>query len=161
MIFNVREVFEIAEEIERSGVAFYEKAAKIAKEPEGKKFLLELAVMEEGHEKRFHSLKEEFTAKEGDEFYDIDNKALTYLKTIGSGAIFDITNDTSEQFTGEETLEEIYNLAIKFEKETVVYFTTIKNIVPESLGKDKIDLLIAEEIGHIMSISKQLHTIKK
>ena len=160
-IFNVREVFEIAEQIERTGSVFYKNAAKITKEADHKKFLLELAAMEDDHEKRFHSLKEEFTEKLGDEFSDIDNQALAYLRAVGSGAVFDINNDSSKQLTGKETLEEIYKLAIEFEKETVVYFTSIKNIVPESFGKNKIDLLITEEIRHIMSLSKQLNEMKK
>ena len=51
--FNVDEVLEMAEEIERNGGAFYRKAASNASDKETGNLLLEMAEMEDGHLKVF------------------------------------------------------------------------------------------------------------
>ena len=51
--FNADEIFEMAEQIERNGAAFYREAAGITSDADVKEMLLSLAAMEEGHQKTF------------------------------------------------------------------------------------------------------------
>jgi rubrerythrin len=47
------------------------------------------------------------------------------------------------------------DLAVAFEKDSVVFYTTMKKLVPEHLGKGQIDTLIHEEISHIFILTQK------
>ncbi len=163
-IFNAYEIFEIAEQIERNGGKFYRKAAAIAKTEDGKKFLTHLAEMEDEHESFFGKLKEKFGLDSGGEFPDFDNQMLGYLQSMAAEKVFGNTDDPSDTIDPESHIEDIIKIAIEFEKNTIVYFSSVKEAVPPEFGKDKIDALIREEISHIaLLVSKQheLRLIKK
>ena len=55
--------------------------------------------------------------------------------------------------------EEILKIAIGLEKESIVFYVGIKDIVPKSLGKDKIDAIIREEMSHVVLLSDQLKNL--
>jgi rubrerythrin len=48
--FNADDIFEMAEQIERNGAAFYREAATKTDDPATKEMMLEFATMEDGHE---------------------------------------------------------------------------------------------------------------
>ena len=148
-MFNISEVFEIAEQIERNGYAFYQKAAEIAQGEESKTFLLDLASMEQDHEKLFIEMKKKFTEGEIDSPLDTDNIALAYLQAMVDGDVFSNIKPTEELLKGGESVDDIRRMAIEFEKNTVVYFISLKNALSAPEDKSKIDNLINEEIRHI------------
>ena len=56
------------------------------------------------------------------------------------------------------------DMGVTFEKDSVVYYTTMKRVVPPNLGKATINMIIEEEIKHIGMLidkEKQLVTRKK
>ncbi|MBN1865559.1 MAG: ferritin family protein [Victivallales bacterium] len=161
MIFNAREVFEIAERIERNGYTFYRKAAESVSERDTKSFLESLANMEEQHEQLFNSLKNDVTETPGSEFPDLDDQLGQYLNSYADGKIFEVAQLPENKIGPESSLEEIFETAIEFERNSVVFFTLIKQTVPESLGKEKIDILIKEEIKHIATLNNHLNSIGK
>ena len=57
--FNFDEVFEIAEQIERDGARFYRSAADKFSDSTARDKLLELAAMEDKHEKTFAAIRSE------------------------------------------------------------------------------------------------------
>ena len=75
MPFNADEVFEMAEQIERNGAKFYRAAAK--KFPSLRDVLLELAAMEDDHEKTFAAMRGQLSAGEpaiGEPVFDPDDQ---------------------------------------------------------------------------------------
>jgi len=46
------------------------------------------------------------------------------------------------------------------EKDSIVFYLGIKEMVPEKYGKDKLDKIIKEEMGHIKLLSKELVALK-
>ena len=59
---NAFEVFEIAERIERNGAMFYRKAAEIFFDnADIRKILLEIAEMEDEHERTFSKMRRQLT----------------------------------------------------------------------------------------------------
>ena len=58
MKFNVDEIFEMAEHIERNGAKFYRQAADIVATLQGKELLLGLAAMEDEHEKTYAEMRQ-------------------------------------------------------------------------------------------------------
>jgi len=157
-MYNVREVFEIAEEIERNGARFYRRAAVLAEAwPEAAEVLGRLARMEDEHEKLFRSLKEEFVPEAAPSAIpDPDDQALAYLQEMGDAQVFGNREDLAARLGDAVTLAEVYRLAIGFEKDSVLFFTAIRKLVPNELGKSRIDMLINEEVGHVALLSREL-----
>jgi len=155
--FNADEIFEIAEQIERNGAKFYRKAAEGAAGETARDVLLDLAAMEDDHEKTFAAMRSELSLKEkASATFDPDGQAVAYLQAIAGGHVFDVKADPSEKLTGKETVAEVFKTAIGLEKDSVVFYVGMKDLVGESLGKDKISHIIAEEMTHITLLSDQL-----
>jgi len=69
--------------------------------------------------------------------------------------------DTSEALTGKETIEDSFRMALEREKDSVIFYLGIKDMVSENLGRDKIDGIIKEEMNHVTIISKELAALKR
>lgn len=148
--FNADEIFEMAEQIERNGAIFYRKAADTVTGGE-KDFLLELAKMEDDHEVTFKSLRKELSgAMKESSTFDPDDMAPQYLKALADTRVF------FEKDMDTSTMKEILKAAITAEKDSIVFYLGMKELVPEKLGKTKIDDIIKEEMSHIRLLSARL-----
>ncbi len=56
-------------------------------------------------------------------------------------------------------MKEIVKEAILAEKDSIVFYLGMKELVPEGLGKDKVDKIIKEEMSHIRLLTKKLKTL--
>lgn len=153
--FNADEVFEIAEQIERNGADFYRRAAESITEEKAKEFLTHLADMEDEHEKTFKKMRSELNQDEKVlTTFDPDGDAERYLQALANTRIF------YEKKLDTSSIEEIYKTALTAEKDSIVFYLGMKDIVPEHLGKNRLDEIIREEMSHIRSISKELLELK-
>jgi len=154
--FNVDEVFEMAEQVERNGAKFYREAAENVDDSDAKKLLNGCAIMEDHHEKTFAALRSELkdVEKQGTVF-DPDEESILYLRALADTRVFFKKEiDTS-------SLKEILKAALIAEKDSIVFYLGMKELVPEKLGKDKIDSIIKEEMNHIKIIGGKLREFKK
>ena len=155
---NAFEIFEIAERIERNGAMFYRKAAHMFFDNENvRKILLEIAAMEDEHERTFAKMRRQLTSESRrlmlfDTLEDIDD----YLKTMADKHIFDLSEDINDKLSGHETVEDVLQMAIDAEKDSVVFYVGLKNLVSATAGRDRIDSIVAEEMKHIAMLSRQL-----
>lgn len=154
--FNAKEIFEMAEQLERNGYEFYQKAADAAKDEDIKKFLLGLAEMEVTHEKIFADMKKELTAKEKeDAVFDPYDETAAYIQALVDTRVF------YEREIDMSSVEEVLKEAISAEKESIVFYLGMKEMVPQEQGKHRLDNIIREEMGHIQVITAQLLNWKK
>ena len=58
-------------------------------------------------------------------------------------------------------MKEILKAAIMAEKDSIVFYLGMKEMVPEDFGKAKIDIIIKEEMGHIKLLSGRLVALKR
>jgi len=159
-IFNIDETFEIAEQIERNGAKFYRKAADIFEASRAKSLLMDLATMEDKHEKLFKEMRQELKKKSGMEESYIDEEPARYLKAVAGGYVFPISADPSAKLTGKEGLAEIIDFAIEIEKDSIVFYLGIREVMPEELGKFDISQIVKEEMRHITILTDLLHKTK-
>jgi rubrerythrin len=160
--FNADEIFEIAEQIERNGARFYRKATEASISVRSRELLLRLAAMEDEHEKTFAAMRADLTRQESAPLvFDPDDQAILYLRAVADGKIFDLNADPSKRLTGTETIQEVLAIAVGLEKESIVFYTGIKETVPEHLGKDKVEAIIREEMEHLTTLSNELASLKK
>jgi rubrerythrin len=157
--FNADEIFEMAEQIERNGAKFYRKAAEPAG-GESRDLLLRLAAMEEDHERTFAAMRAELAPAETQSTtFDPDNEAALYLRAMADGKVF--TADPSEALSGQEPMEDILQTAIGLEKDSIVFYESMKDAVPAAAGGGRLDGIIRQEIGHIVELTKQLEALKE
>lgn len=155
--FNADEILEIAERIERNGRRFYTKAAANTTEEEARKLLLELASMEQEHEKTFTELRSHLTNDEREtKDYDPYDEKSRYLEAMADGKVFDYTKDPSEMLSGTENISDVLGKAIGLEKDSIVFYLGIKEMVTERLGSARVADIIKEEMRHITVLSKYL-----
>ncbi len=153
--FNADDVFEMAEQIERNGAVFYRQAAADIKDPEAKNFLSDLAVMEDGHEQTFAALRKKLTeAEKHSTVFDPEGEAASYLKALADTRIF------FEKEIDTTSLQAILKAAILAEKDSIVFYLGMKDLVPENLGQSRLDSIIKEEMSHINQLSRRLIATK-
>lgn len=155
--FNADDIFEMAEQLERNGAAFYRRAAETkGLAPEEKNLLLRLAGMEDEHEQTFRTMRAELAGKEkAPTVFDPDGEAALYLRAfVETRVFFERELDTS-------TMKEILIEAIGAEKDSIVFYLGMKDAVPETLGRGRIEHIVREEMGHIRLLAEQLAALKR
>jgi rubrerythrin len=156
MTFNAREIFDIGVQIEANGKAFYEAAAKKTAETAMKEFFTELAAWENQHIKLFGELRDALPTAAGNvAVFDPNDEAAMYLQATADSHVFVKNKDMVGLVAGCKGPLEILDLAMTFEKDSVVFYTTMKKVVAPNLGQDKVDRLIDEEIKHISMLSQR------
>lgn len=155
MPFNANEVFEMAEQIERNGGKFYRAAAE--KFPAVRDILLDLAAMEDEHEKTFAKMRTELSGKEVETpVFDPDGEAQMYLRVMADGHVFDVKSDPVEQLANKNTPEDVLKMAIGVERDSIAFYVGLKEAVSRRAGKDKVEDIIKEEMGHIVTLNQKL-----
>ena len=91
--------------------------------------------------------------------FDPDNESARYLKEMADGKVFEA--DPTQVLSGNETPEEILNVAIGKEKDSVVFYESAKDVVTTAAGKSKLDAIIKQEIGHIVDLTAQLRALSE
>jgi len=154
--FNADEVFEIAEQIERNGAEFYRTAAQSIADSNKKKLLIDLAEMEDEHEQTFKTMRSELTQDEKIvTTFDPEGESENYLRALADTRVF------YEKDMDTTSFKEILKSAITAEKDSIVFYLGMKDVVPEHLGKQKLDGIIKEEMSHIRLLSKELLEITR
>jgi rubrerythrin len=154
--FNADEIFEVAEQIEKNGAEFYRNAAKNVEDENKKKLLLNLAIMEDEHELIFKNMRKQLSEEEKTMTrFDPEDETSAYLRALADTRVF-----YEKQITGT-SIEEILKTAINAEKDSIVFYLGMKDVVPPSLGKEKLNDIIKEEMGHIRLLSNELLELNK
>ena len=142
--------------MERNGAGFYKTAAAAVDDPQSKEFLLELAEMEVDHEKTFAQMRSSLNASEtASTVFDPEGESVLYLRALADTRVF------FEKEIDTSSIEEILKDAITAEKDSIVFYLGMREAVPEKMGRNRLDDIIKEEMGHIRLLSKALTTQKK
>ncbi|HHR86163.1 MAG TPA: rubrerythrin [Candidatus Acetothermia bacterium] len=151
--YNIDEILAMAERIERNGVDYYDRAAELT-EDEGKKAKLrKLADMERSHEQIFAEMRA--SQPEERASFDPDGEVGRYLGAIVDGKVFDYRSAPAADLAGK-SLVDVYRKAIDLEKDSIIFYLGIRELVPEKLGNAQMDDIIREEMGHIVLLSDDL-----
>jgi rubrerythrin len=111
--------------------------------------------MEEQHEKTYKEMRVLLNEKEKvATIFDPEHEAVLYLRALADTRVF------FQKTIDLTSMKEILKAAIEAEKDSIVFYLGMKDVVPESLGKNRIDGIIKEEMGHIRLLSKELVSLK-
>ena len=153
--FNADEIFEMAEQMERNGAVFYRNAARNVTDQKNKDMLLKLAAMEDDHEKTFAEMRAALTDQEkATTVFDPQGEAVQYLKALVDTRVF------FKKEIDTTSMKEILKEALLAEKDSIVFYLGMKEMVPEKLGKTRLEAIIKEEMNHIKLIGRELSAAK-
>ena len=158
--FNANEIFEMAEEMEKNGAKFYRKAAQNTSDSQTKQMLLDMADMEDNHLQTFKEMRQQLSGRETeDTMFDPENEAAMYLQVMADSHGYEGKISPDEELTGKETPKEILGIALNSEKESVVFYSGLKSLVPPKAGRGKVKAIIREELVHITTLLSKLKSL--
>jgi rubrerythrin len=158
--FNADEVFEMAEQIERNGAKFYREAAGNASDRQIKDMFLRFASMEDAHLRTFQQMRKSLSEREKEETtFDPEGEASLYLQAMADSRGFEGMKSPAMKLTGKESTRELFDIAIGAEKNSVLYYVGLKELVSAGAGRDKVEAIIREEIGHLAELRRQLSAL--
>lgn len=156
-VFNADEVFEMAEKIEKNGAEFYHKAAVKAEIQRTKEMFEELSRWELSHREIFATMRSELSESQHEPLvFDPEGEAGMYLRAMADGHVFDKQVDISKFFSGKETMQEVLKTALKMEKDSIIFYLGLKDVVASNAGKEKVTEIIREEMRHIAFLNREL-----
>ena len=156
--FNADEMFNLAIRIEANGARFYRKAAALQADSENKEMLERLAKMEDNHQLVFEKMQQQLSdAQKTSTVFDPMDESAQYLEAMADTHRGEGDPTAADNLTGRESMADIIDIAIGLEKESVLFYLGLKDLVPPDLGQEKLDEIIAQERKHII----QLTTIRR
>lgn len=164
--FNADEIFQMAEQIEMNGESFYREMSEAISESSTQQVLLDLAGMENEHRKVFARMRADLSDKEKEAtFFDLEAESALYLRSLADLRVF--TEKARAAFEIPAGLEEkekmtkILLAAVEREKESIVFYTGMKDLVPQRLGRERVDAIIKEEMKHVTLLTSRLTSLQK
>ena len=147
----------MAEQIERNGARFYRRAAELVEEAAIRKLLEDLAAWEDGHERAFVTMRADLAAHESEpQVFDPEHEISMFLRAMADGHVFDARVDPADTLTGRESAEDILRMAIGQEKDSIVFYTGLKEMISQTAGRERIEAIIKEEMGHIGFLNREI-----
>ncbi len=160
MSFIVDEILEMAGEIEQNGSRFYRQAAEKFSDVRIRRMCMDLAEMEDLHGRVFANMRTNLVGEGwATSLVDPEGEAIAYLRSYVSGVVFDRQADVTGLLAGKDQPEDILKLAIGLEKDSIVFYLGISEMLPKKSDKDKINTIIKEEMRHITFLGKELEKV--
>ncbi|ACR79047.1 MULTISPECIES: ferritin family protein [Kosmotoga] len=152
-MFSPHEILEIALNIEVEGYKFYMTMAKNSNREDAKSTFQYLAKQEEEHMQTFKTLLKRFE-EEADNLINWD-EASDYLKTMSEHKVFPDSATLVKRFANSEP-EEVIRYAIEREKETVIFYYELLEIITDNEAKEAVKKIIVEEKKHVVTLRELL-----
>jgi len=157
--FTADEIFEIAEESERNAAEFYREAAERCSNEDTKKLLHDMSATENEHLKTFQNMREKLAEEEGLSIFDPLGRSAMYLQSMADARSWEGRISPMQDLSGNETAKEIIEIALEAEKEMIVFYVGLKDMVYFKAGKEKVEEIIIEELSHITDLLKKLKSL--
>jgi rubrerythrin len=155
--FNAGEVFQIAVDIKENAIAFYEKAGEAMDDAEVKKLFAALAEEEKEHRRKLLEMRAKFPPQTlSPNVNDPQNELDAYLKAMADDHVFGSCDSLNMQMGKIKHTGDALRLAMRFEKDSLVFFFGLQDATCEGKDRDLLSFLMKEEHGHIQQLSLQL-----
>lgn len=143
MKFSMREVLEMAVQTEKTGYDFYTAmAGRFSGKPAMKELFNKLALQEKKHEHAFLKLLETVTEQEPEGWVEAQN----YFRAMVESEFFLGREKPLTAMKNVKTELDAINLALSFEKQSILYYTGLREFVSD---KAAVEDIIKEETEHV------------
>ena len=146
-MFSVREILDLAIQLEKNGESVYRDAVDKVTIPELGSLLIWMADEEARHMRWFSEVKKNF------EMHSIN----PFMEEMGRKVFGGILGDRSfshreVDFSSVSRQEDLIGIFIEFEKDTILFYETLIPFIEDGDTLDNIAKIIAEENNHIKKL---------
>lgn len=151
VVFSGKEVLEIAIQIEKNGYTFYSQAAKKVTDKTARELIEWLAQEEKSHIGRFEDILSSFNPEKLDMSPAEFEEYSLYLKALADARVFTTELKAEEAAREVKSGKEAIDLAIGFEKDSLLFLHWMKMMVK---GTDAVvvENLQREEMLHLKKL---------
>ena len=149
--FSGSELINIAIGIERRGIAFYDIMTRSTKNAIAREIFKYLGDMEQEHIRTFQGMLAEADKYQFPE--TPTGEYTAYLQALVDSAVFSDDFVTSEMATKVGSDIEAMELAIGAEKDSILFYYEMKDIMPQR-AQPTVNKIIAEEKSHLRQLSE-------
>ena len=150
-IFSGSEIVEIGIQIEKNGRDFYNTLSSQSKDKKSKDIFQYLAEQEEKHMEVFQRVLGSIEKYEPAEAYPGEYSA--YMHALASESVFTQKDKGREIAKKVKNDKEAIGIGIQAEKDSIVFYTGMKKVVPAHEQRI-IDEVIAQEEGHLKQLAE-------
>jgi rubrerythrin len=142
-MFSLKDIMDIAVQIERNGNRVYRHAAGKMEDPSLRSLLQWLADEEARHMTWFEALIDK--VPETGDFPEEEKMGRALLQDAVGAQSFTLEG---ADFSSMETIEELLNLAIEFENDTVLFYKMLQPLIEDQKTLEQLHTIIQEENNH-------------
>ena len=148
--FSVKKAIELAIRTERTGVAFYTKAAGLFSENENLvKIFTQLSKDEIAHEKQFTAILNEYVSGQNEETENVEE---TYL--LQATSVSEFFKQDFLTVEGDPSAQDVLVQALNFEKASLLHYIALNDI----MNNNSLEKIIEAEKQHTKTLMKILLT---
>ena len=150
-MFSFSEIIDIAVQLEKNGETFYRQAAESHSDAKLISLLQWLADDEVSHVQKFSAMKRTLKVEVADPSLAEMGQRL-FRQTVGDQG-FSLTEN------GLSSLEDpkgLLDLAIEFEKDTIIFYQLLRSFVKDPDVREQLDGIISEEQSHVRNLQALL-----
>ncbi|MFZ0931685.1 MAG: ferritin family protein [Syntrophobacteraceae bacterium] len=158
--FNAGEVFKVAIQIEENGRRFYEESQKNIESAEIRALFADLALQEIGHKRMFETLLAQLPPEAtAPTVWDPQNEIDQYVKMMADIHVFVSSAGAEERVGRIRDAADALKLAIEFEKDSVLFFLSIREAASGKNDRELINSLVKEEQEHLRRLTLELRKL--
>ena len=156
--FNSEEIIGLAIQMETVGGLFYERIAQLMTDDSLKRLMRHLGEMEQLHKNSYMTLRASFIAS----LRRLDSAPpepaiLEYLQTWIEGKVFK-KDSLLNFFKTRQTMENILWQAIEMEKDSIAFYSGLRELVQDADEKRLVNQIIQEELAHVVELGKLMRS---
>jgi rubrerythrin len=144
MMFEIREILDLAIRLEKNGEATYRKAIQSSPDEDLKAMLAWMAAEEASHAEWFSKLKVDLDTGSNNPFLEEMTRQL--FEDLVGGQSFSLKE---VDFAKVSDRDELVSILIEFEKDTALFYEMIAPFVESGETRTQLEAIIAEENRHI------------
>jgi rubrerythrin len=156
MFFNEIEAAKIAQNMERDGIEFYQRAAAKAKTEGTRKVLARLSEDEKKHLARFEELEETLQARRaGAAAYTDEAEIAAYIDRLLDTQVFRKEGDVARLVEEAESDCEALAVGMRAERDAIVFYQEMLDFTDSRAAKEAFGQILLEEREHLKTLGER------
>jgi len=145
---NLKEIIEMAIQIETAGAAFYKRLNELAETDETRELFSNLEKAEYKHIEDFQTILKDALSRPGQHEYATTEVDLLYLRAFASRRIFTSTEDAVNKAENLDDIIEAIDMALDFELKSVGFYKEMADIIEDPDDRASVKELEKQEKEH-------------
>jgi rubrerythrin len=145
---NLKEIIEMAIQIETAGAAFYKRLRELASSEEARELFGHLEEAEYTHIKDFEEILQTALARQGGHEYATTEVDLLYLRAFASRRIFTSPEDAVNKAENLDDVIEAIDMALDFELRSVGFYREMADMIENPADSASVTELEKQEKEH-------------